>query len=237
VRGTPRLPWAPPMRWWHVALMSGGQVGVSSMRRSCRTLREYSGKHLAPALVRHDKPTRGRAARETAKWGQPTCGVGRSLGSSFRAVFRPGDCQVGPRRVWGVLAVFLASYLLVVGPWIRVLALDWSRVCFFGSMMCHGHMDSCVVARRHVGLCGTTGPNDILCIYLSSKLQSRQMIYPFRSSRRARCNGVDQFGIWGWLWWCHIYAIGSLALNCIIPSAFFMCPTTKARNTNICGNC
>jgi hypothetical protein len=116
VRGAPRLPWAPPMRWWHVALMSGGQVGVSSMRRSCRTLREYSGKHLAPALVRHDKPTRGRAARETAKWGQPTCGVGRSLGSSFRAVFRPGDCQVGPRRVSGVLAVFLASYLLVVGP-------------------------------------------------------------------------------------------------------------------------
>jgi hypothetical protein len=50
----------------------------------------------------------------------------------------------------GVLEVFLASYLVVVGPWIHVLAPDWSRVCFFGLIMCDGHMDSCVAARRHV---------------------------------------------------------------------------------------
>jgi hypothetical protein len=31
----------------------------------------------------------------------------------------------------GVFALFLARYLVVVGPWIRVLAPDWSRVCFF----------------------------------------------------------------------------------------------------------
>jgi hypothetical protein len=49
-----------------------------------------------------------------------------------------------------VFALFLARYLVVVGPWIRVLAPDWSRVCFFGSMRCHGHVGACVAARRHV---------------------------------------------------------------------------------------
>jgi hypothetical protein len=53
------------------------------------------------------------------------------------ALFTPLFVQVGPKVGMRVLAVFLASYLVVVGPWIRVLAPDWSRVCFFGSMMCH----------------------------------------------------------------------------------------------------
>jgi hypothetical protein len=134
--------------------------------KSRRNPREYSGKHLAPPLVCHYNPTHGRVAREAAKWGRPTCGVGWSLGSSFRAVFRLGDCQVGLTVGMGVLAVFLASYLVVVGPRIRVLTPDWLRVCFFGSMMCHVHMDSCVAACRHVAWCGSYRAHMISCAYL-----------------------------------------------------------------------
>jgi hypothetical protein len=36
-----------------------GQVGESSMRRSCRLSNGYLGRHLALPLVRHDKPTCG----------------------------------------------------------------------------------------------------------------------------------------------------------------------------------
>jgi hypothetical protein len=50
----------------------------------------------------------------------------------------------------GVFLVFLACYLVVVGPWIHVLAPDWLRVCLFGSMRCHGHVGACVAAHRHV---------------------------------------------------------------------------------------
>jgi hypothetical protein len=64
------------------------------------------------------------------------------------------------------------------------------------------------------------GPYDVLCISLSCGLRCMQMIYPFRTSQRAYCNGADQFGNWGCLWWCHVYAIGLLALSCIIPCAF-----------------
>jgi ABC-type sugar transport system permease subunit len=84
-------------------------------------------------------------------------------------------------------------------------------------------MDTWTHVWQHIAMwpdVGPSGPHDILCISLSSELQSRQMIYPFRSSRWARCNGADQFGIWGCLWWCRIYAIGLLALNYIIPCAF-----------------
>jgi hypothetical protein len=69
------------------------------------------------------------------------------------ALFTPLFVQVGPKVGMRVLTVFLASYLVVVGPWIRVLAPDWSRVCFFGSMMCHVHVDSCVAAPHHVAWC------------------------------------------------------------------------------------
>jgi hypothetical protein len=121
----------------------------------------------------------------------------------------------------GVFVLFLASYLMDVGPCIRVLAPDWSRLCF-GLVRCHGHVGSYVAARRHVAWCGWVSPSshDVLCISLSSRLWCMQMIYPFRSSWWARRNGAGQFGIWGCIWWCHIYAIGLPALNYTIPCAF-----------------
>jgi hypothetical protein len=54
----------------------------------------------------------------------------------------------------GVFALFLARYLMVVGPWIRVLAPDWSRAYFFESVRCHGHVGACVAACRHMAWCG-----------------------------------------------------------------------------------
>jgi hypothetical protein len=67
----------------------------------------------------------------------------------------------------GVFTVFLTSYLMVVGPWIRVLAPDWSRVCFFWLMRCHDHVGSCVAARRHVAWCGSHRAHAMSCAYLS----------------------------------------------------------------------
>jgi hypothetical protein len=127
------------------------------MRRSCRLPGGYSGIHLAPSLAHHDKTTRGRAAREASEWVRLTKGIDWSWGGPDRTGFRPGDCQVGSKVGMGVFALFLARYLVVVGPWIRVLALDWSRVCFFRSVRCHGHVGACVAARRHVAWCGPTG--------------------------------------------------------------------------------
>jgi hypothetical protein len=139
-----------------------------------------------------------------------------------------------------VLAVFLTRYLVVVGPWIRVLAPDWSRVCFFGSMMCHGHVDSCVATRRHVAWCGSHRFHMISCAYLfSSELQSRQMIYPFQSSQRARCNGANcrtirhlrLFMMMPYL--CHWFTCSHLYYSMCIS----MSHTTKDGNTNTCVIC
>jgi hypothetical protein len=74
---------------------------------------------------------------------------------------------VGPKVGMGVFAVFLACYLVVVGPWIRVLAPDWSEVCFFGSMRCHRHVGACVAARRHVACYGSYRVHMISSAYLS----------------------------------------------------------------------
>jgi hypothetical protein len=81
--------------------------------------------------------------------------------------FSSSDCQVGPKAGMGVFAVFLSSYLVVVGPWIRVFAPDWSRVCFFGLMRCHGHVGACVAARRHVAWCGSHRAHMMSSEYLS----------------------------------------------------------------------
>jgi hypothetical protein len=107
-------------------------------------------------------------------------------------------------------------------------SLCWTRgdVWFVGK--CFSWIDE--VSRTHGTLCASTsprglvwvphGPNDVMCISLSSRLRCMQMIYPFRSSRRSHCNGVDQFGNWGCFLWFPIYAIGLIALSCIIPCAF-----------------
>jgi hypothetical protein len=82
-------------------------------------------------------------------------GIGRSWGGTDHAGFHPGDCQVGPKVGMGVFALFRSRYLMGVGPWIRMLAPDWSRVCFFGSVRCHGHVGACVAAHLHVAWCGS----------------------------------------------------------------------------------
>jgi hypothetical protein len=144
-----------------------GQVGESSMRRSCRLSGRYTGMHLASPLACHDKRTRGRAAQEASRWVRPNWGIGRPRGSSVRISFRLGDCQVVPKVGMGVFAVFLSCYLVVVGPWIRMLAPDWSRVCFFGLMRCHGHVGACVAARHHVAWCGSHRAHMMSNAYLS----------------------------------------------------------------------
>jgi hypothetical protein len=99
--------------------------------------------------------------------GSADLGIGRSRGGPDRAGFCPGECQVGPKVGMGVFALFLSSYLMVVGPWIRVLALDWSRVCFFGLVRCHGHVGACIAARRHVAWCGSHQVHMTSCAHLS----------------------------------------------------------------------
>jgi hypothetical protein len=94
-------------------------------------------------------------------WGRPI------QSGPDRAGFRPTDCQVGPKVGTGVFALFLACYLVVVGPWICVLASDWSRVCLFGSVRCHGHVGACVAARRHVAWFGSHQVHMMSCAYLS----------------------------------------------------------------------
>jgi hypothetical protein len=96
----------------------------------------------------------------------PQGGVSRSPGGSFRAAFHQGDCQVGPNVGMGVFVVFVAHLHGEVGPWIRILVHDWSKVCFLGSMRCHGHVDSCVTVRRHVAWCGSHQAHVISCAYL-----------------------------------------------------------------------
>jgi hypothetical protein len=146
---------------------SGGQVGESSMRKSCMLSGGFSGMHLSPPLARHDKlNVEGRHER-------PQDGFVRTGGSAdpraalFASVSRPGDCQVGPKVGMGVFAVFLTRYLVFVEPWIHVLSPDWSRVCFFGSMRCHGHVDACVAAHHHVAWCGSHWAHMMSSSYLS----------------------------------------------------------------------
>jgi hypothetical protein len=81
---------------------------------------------------------------------RPHSGVSRSRGGPDGAGFCPGSYQVGPNLVMEVFTVFLTCYLMVVGPSIHVLAPYWSKVCFLGSMRCHGHMGTCVAANCHV---------------------------------------------------------------------------------------
>jgi hypothetical protein len=48
------------------------------------------------------------------------------------------------------------------------------------------------------------------------------MIYPCRSSWRARHNGAVQIDIRYCLWWCHIHAINALALSYIISCILWL---------------
>jgi hypothetical protein len=108
-------------------------------------------------------------------------------------------------------------------------SLCWTRGDIWFVRKCFSWIDE--VPWTHGILCASTSPrdlmwvppdpHDVICISLSSGLRCMQMIYQFRSSRRARHNGAKQFGIWGCLWRCHIYAIGLLALNYIIPCIFW----------------
>jgi hypothetical protein len=98
--------------------------------------------------------------------GSADLGIGRSRGGPNRISFRPSDCQVSPKVGMGVFVLFLSRYLMVVGPWIRVLSPDWSRV-YFGSVRCHGHVGVCVVAHHHVAWCGSHRVHMMSCAHLS----------------------------------------------------------------------
>jgi hypothetical protein len=148
-----------------VAQMSEGQVGESSMRRSCRLSGWISGQAPGTAFGSSRQADSCKGGARGLQMGSAELGIGRRLGSSVRAGFRPGDCQVGPKVGLGVFAAFLARFCGEVGPWIRVL--DWSKVCFFGSMRCHGHMASCVPAHLHVTCCGSHWAHMMSCAYLS----------------------------------------------------------------------
>jgi hypothetical protein len=181
------LPWGAtnaPMRWWHVALRSGGQVGESSMRRSCGISDGYSGRHLAPPLVRHDKLTRGRPAWGASRWGRLIPGWPRSRRFSSR--WLPGGSQGGYGGVHGVSSQLSRGFeplelracsWLVESVLLWIDEVSWPRRCLCGS------------TSPRVLVWVPSGPHDALCISLSSELQSRQMIYPFRSSQRAHHNG------------------------------------------------
>jgi hypothetical protein len=71
-------------------------------------------------------------------------GIGRSSGSSIRTRFRLGDYQVGPKVGLGVFVAFLACFYGERGPWTCVLAPNWRKLCYFGSMRCHSHVGACV---------------------------------------------------------------------------------------------
>ena len=110
-----------------------------------------------------------------------------------------------------------SAYWLLIGR--RCVSLDWWCV-----------VDTWHPTWQHVATWSGVGPTGptwyqdgdlILCISLSSGLRSRQMIYPFRSSPRARRNGAIQFSIWDCYGWCPIGAIDSLALKHIISCAFW----------------
>jgi hypothetical protein len=136
------------------------------------------------------KRTRGLKVVSVNLWGRLISGQHRSCRLLPRSL--PGGSHGGYGGACGVSSQLSRD----CGPLNRVLLLLIGRECV--------SLD-CDVSWTHGILCGNTppygmmwvppGPHDILCISLSSELQSRQIIYPFRSSRRARCNGADQFGI------------------------------------------
>jgi hypothetical protein len=105
-----------------------------------KQLPENTPSPLRMCLGSAEETTRGRWARTALRRVRLTCGVSRSRVGSDLTAFHLGDYQVGPKVGMGVFVVFLSCFRGEVGPWIRVLALDWSNVCFLGSIRCHGHM-------------------------------------------------------------------------------------------------
>jgi hypothetical protein len=102
------------------------------------------GMHLGST----EETTRGRWVRTALRWGQRILGRLRS-------------CRLSSGWLLG------GSQGREVAPWIRVLAFDWSKVCFLGSMRCHGHVGACVPTCRHIALCGSHWAHMMSCAYLS----------------------------------------------------------------------
>jgi hypothetical protein len=114
--------------------------------------------------------TRGWWERTTLKWGQPTFGVIRSRVSSDHTAFRLGDCQVGPQgdsRCMGQLKAFWSD-CGPLNPCVEHVAASdsWGSASLW-YMRCHGHMASCVSARRHEAWCGYHRAHMMSCAYLS----------------------------------------------------------------------
>jgi hypothetical protein len=186
------------MRWWHVAQRSGGQDGESSMRRSCRISNGYSGKHLALLLVHHDKVTRGRVARGASRWGRLIPRWPHS--QQFSSRWLPCGSQGGYGGVHSVSSQLSRGW----GPWICVLAPDWSRVCFFGSIRCHGHVGSCVLACRHVSWCGSHQAHTMFCAYLSHLNSKVGKWYTISIVSASLSQWWCQIANWHYFQWCLI---------------------------------
>jgi hypothetical protein len=86
-----------------VAQRSESQVGESSMRRSCRLSGGSSGIHMSPTLAHHDKPTRGRAVRQSSIWVRPNRGLADLQVALFALVFVQVTARWVPSSVWGCL--------------------------------------------------------------------------------------------------------------------------------------
>jgi hypothetical protein len=236
----PRLPWASPRHQWGGDMWRRGvganlvnlpREGVASFRAD---IREYTWhRHWLVTIRPH---VEGWCERPQSGFGRPRGSVDPVV-VPIALVFVQVTARWVPRLVWRVFALFLAHYLMVLGPWICVLALDWSRMLLWIGE----------VSWPHGRLCGSTlprglvwvppGAHDVLCISLSSGLWCMQMIYLFQSSRRARRNGANQF--WHLRlsmmmpYLCHWFICSQLYNSLCI----YMCPATKDRNTNTCRNC
>jgi hypothetical protein len=154
--------------------------------------------------------------------GSAKLGIVRSPSSSVRTSFRPGDFQVGPKFGLGVFAAFLARFRGEVGPWTHILAPHWSKLCFFGSMRCHGHVGACVEARRHVAWRGSHQAHDTMWSYFVHITFIRALMSTNDISGSIVSMSPSQwYNPMYCLWWCHIHAINALALIYIISRVFW----------------
>jgi hypothetical protein len=138
----------------------------------------------------------------------PQGGVGRPVGP-----VDPESATIAPSFVWVTARWVLKAvpdvwigwrrFARVVGPWILVLNM-WRHLIRRQVLLLDwwGVMDTCHPVCQHVATWSGVGPiGPTWCLVHISLIRAlcMRMIYSFQSSRRARLNGVDQFGIWGCL--------------------------------------
>jgi hypothetical protein len=133
-----------------------------------------------------------------------------------------------------VFAVFLGHFRGEVDAWICVLAPDWSKVCFLGLMKCHGHMETCVAACRHVALCGSRRAHMPISLIRTPMYANDISISIVSTSPLQWCRSIWHFGFFMMRpYLCHWFTCSQLYHSMCIS----MCPATKDKNTSTCGNC